>query len=208
MADAGAAAETEFEDGVRILHTGFLVKQGKIFKNWKNRWFVLYSDGKLRYFKKHPGGSGVPEVGTQAGTIDVTRVTEMSKGEDVDGFKWPCADVRSCFTIMLPHRTYYLVCGHVDEALDWQKIIRALAFTDREDGPRSFGDDVSDESEEDEEDDSGSAMTMLSAALAANGDASFQRSESVMRVRLDTHCSSMLKRENELVAEAERRGDK
>lgn len=61
---------------------------------------MLYSDGKLRYewctccacefdfrldrlpyryFKKHPGGSGVPEVGTQAGTIDVTRVTEMSK---------------------------------------------------------------------------------------------------------------------------------
>eukprot|EP00037_Helgoeca_nana_P033004 m.416279 g.416279 ORF g.416279 m.416279 type:complete len:207 (+) comp29908_c0_seq1:263-883(+) len=206
MADAGAAQV----DDPRILHTGFLVKQGKIFRNWKNRWFVLYSDGKLRYFKKHPGGTGVPQVGTHAGTLDVTRVQKTSKGEDIPGFKWPCSDVRSCFAVVLPHRTYYLVCGHVDEALDWQKIIGALAFTEG-DGPSDGGggSDVSDDSEDDEEeDDSGSAMTMLSAALQANSEAGFQRSESVMRVRLDTHCSSMLKRESELVAEAERRGDK
>jgi hypothetical protein len=118
------------------------------------------------------------------------------QGEDIPGFKWPCSDVRSCFAVVLPHRTYYLVCGHVDEALDWQKIIGALAFTEG-DGPSDGGggSDVSDDSEDDEEeDDSGSAMTMLSAALQANSEAGFQRSESVMRVRLDTHCSSMLKR--------------
>mmetsp|Transcript_28255 Transcript_28255/g.74108 ORF Transcript_28255/g.74108 Transcript_28255/m.74108 type:complete len:210 (+) Transcript_28255:334-963(+) len=209
MADAGAAED----GGPEILHVGFLVKQGKIFKNWKNRWFVLYNDGKLRYFRKHPGGTGVPEVGTQAGTIDIRKVTELIKGEDVENFKWPCSDTRSCFAAVLPHRTYYLICRNSDEALDWQKVIGALAFdAPGDDGYIGAGIDdnaIEDDSEDDEEGDSKSAITLLSQALQANADGtSFERSESMMRGRLDTHCESMLKRESELVREAERRGDK
>lgn len=33
-----------------IVHTGFGTKQGSTVKNWKKRWFVLLSNGKLRYF--------------------------------------------------------------------------------------------------------------------------------------------------------------
>jgi hypothetical protein len=34
----------------RIVHLGWAVKQGGNVKNWKKRWFVLLSNGTLRYF--------------------------------------------------------------------------------------------------------------------------------------------------------------
>jgi len=40
-------------DGPRILHTGFLIKQGRVRKNWMNRWFVLWDDAKLRSASTH-----------------------------------------------------------------------------------------------------------------------------------------------------------
>jgi len=33
-----------------IIHTGWGVKRGSTVKNWKRRWFVLLSNGLLRYF--------------------------------------------------------------------------------------------------------------------------------------------------------------
>jgi hypothetical protein len=40
---------------------------------------LLISPFTRRYFRKHPGGSGVPEIGTEAGTIDVSRCTAVIK---------------------------------------------------------------------------------------------------------------------------------
>ena len=47
-------------DGPRILHTGFLVKQGKLFKSWRSRWFVLWEDGKLRSGRPHSSDTPSP----------------------------------------------------------------------------------------------------------------------------------------------------
>lgn len=35
---------------IKIVFTGWGVKKGSNVKNWKRRWFVLLSDGNLRYF--------------------------------------------------------------------------------------------------------------------------------------------------------------
>ena len=35
----------------KILHAGWAFKLGSKVKNWKRRWFVLLSNGNLRYFE-------------------------------------------------------------------------------------------------------------------------------------------------------------
>ncbi|EAY14458.1 PH domain containing protein [Trichomonas vaginalis G3] len=35
----------------KIIKTGWGIKLGSRVKNWKRRWFVLLSDGSLRYFE-------------------------------------------------------------------------------------------------------------------------------------------------------------
>lgn len=34
----------------KIIYSGYLTKQGKLRKTWKQRWFVLTEDGTLSYY--------------------------------------------------------------------------------------------------------------------------------------------------------------
>ena len=42
------------------LKEGWITKQGQIRKNWKLRYFVLYNDGKLEYFKSEEVNTYIP----------------------------------------------------------------------------------------------------------------------------------------------------
>ena len=74
------SAMAESGKGPQIVKEGWLQKRGEIFiqanhsllsnlpqsgeyiKNWRARWFILYSDGTFRGFKaKTPGGTGAQQ---------------------------------------------------------------------------------------------------------------------------------------------------
>ncbi|NWS97838.1 DAPP1 protein, partial [Mionectes macconnelli] len=87
---------------------GYLVKQGKIVKNWKTRWFTLHRN-ELKYFKDQ----------TATEPIRALDLTECSAVQ----FDYSQERV-NCFCLVFPLRTYYLCAKTGIEADEWIKILR------------------------------------------------------------------------------------
>ncbi|XP_050800433.1 dual adapter for phosphotyrosine and 3-phosphotyrosine and 3-phosphoinositide [Gopherus flavomarginatus] len=87
---------------------GYLVKQGKIVKNWKMRWFTLHRN-ELKYFKD--------QMSTEP--IRALDLTECSAVQ----FDYSQERV-NCFCLVFPLRTYYLCAKTGIEADEWIKILR------------------------------------------------------------------------------------
>eukprot|EP00041_Stephanoeca_diplocostata_P009210 m.140076 g.140076 ORF g.140076 m.140076 type:complete len:232 (-) comp17650_c0_seq6:1792-2487(-) len=213
-----------------VVYAGFMVKQGKIFKSWRNRWFELTNDRRLRYYRQYPGPGQETVPGSEAGTIDLMRCTRVLSSTEISSIKWPTSDTTTCFGLVLPNRTYYLICAHPDECKDWQTYckLHSIAGDNSEAGDfdtdRSLEtgsaarlsskreDDIGSgvvrsnsyvaDSESDDEDDS---MSGLVSALMANPDVNFKRSMSTARVRADTATQQELRQEAEIIREKERK---
>lgn len=184
------------------IYAGFLVKQGKVVKNWKNRWFELGADQRIKYYKQSPGNK--PSVaGTELGVINLRFCEKVVNGVDSDLKKWPVNDLRVCFSLVLPHRTYYFQAAHPQEALDWQTYINLYRTRDSSTGNDDGGPmDGLSESEDDDEnnkdtkDEAPDTFSLLSANLMADSSIDVKRSRSVIRGRLDTYESKALSRES------------
>ncbi|NXX79873.1 DAPP1 protein, partial [Urocolius indicus] len=87
---------------------GYLIKQGKIVKNWKTRWFTLHRN-ELKYFKDQ----------TATEPIRALDLTECSAVQ----FDYSQERV-NCFCLVFPLRTYYLCAKTGVEADEWIKILR------------------------------------------------------------------------------------
>ncbi|XP_075565941.1 dual adapter for phosphotyrosine and 3-phosphotyrosine and 3-phosphoinositide isoform X1 [Pelecanus crispus] len=87
---------------------GYLIKQGKIVKNWKTRWFTLHRN-ELKYFKDQ----------TATEPIRALDLTECSAVQ----FDYSQERV-NCFCLVFPLRTYYLCARTGIEADEWIKILR------------------------------------------------------------------------------------
>jgi hypothetical protein len=68
--------ESVIELPVQVVKEGYMIKKGGFVRNWKRRWFVLVSDGKLSYYSTR--GAYIDGVRPK-GTIDVTGVTEIKE---------------------------------------------------------------------------------------------------------------------------------
>jgi len=181
-----------------IQYAGFLIKQGKIIKNWKQRWFEVDNEGVLKYYKQSPGEKfSVP--GSQSGTIDLTKCSETVKGANVEGKSWPTSNVASCFSMIMPHRTYYLVARSQQEADDWTTFIDV--FKGKSDGNETPVEYESEEEEEEEQEPD--TFSCLSSALMANADVEISRSNSVARGRVDTDRGMENSEESDRIAKHE-----
>eukprot|EP01038_Epipyxis_sp_PR26KG_P007771 gene7771-10557_t len=61
---------------IHIVKTGYLLKRGQFNKAYKQRWFMLSSDGKLRYFKDDA------LISAYKGTIDLRKVDSVNNFVD------------------------------------------------------------------------------------------------------------------------------
>ena len=99
---------------LKIWYTGWALKLGSHMKNWKRRWFVLLSDGTLRYF---------PDKTTyqEKGHIMIDRST-MIKVEPATPEGVPLSIVRK-------ERTFLMRFPEVEEAQRWSvKFIEVATF--------------------------------------------------------------------------------
>lgn len=109
----------EGETLIKIVKQGWLTKQGggsTAFSrtNWKRRWCILYSDGRLEYQK-----TGRPKEKV-LGVVPLVAASRVRVEAPFDS----CFEPGCCFSIVTPDRTYCLVSDITDDAMDW---MRALA---------------------------------------------------------------------------------
>ncbi|XP_032404043.1 dual adapter for phosphotyrosine and 3-phosphotyrosine and 3-phosphoinositide isoform X1 [Xiphophorus hellerii] len=86
---------------------GYLVKQGAIVKNWKQRWFTLHRN-ELKYFKDKTCEEPIR-------TLDLTSCSAVQFDYSQDKV--------NCFCLVFPDRTFYLCAKTGVEADEWIKIL-------------------------------------------------------------------------------------
>ncbi|XP_044022321.1 dual adapter for phosphotyrosine and 3-phosphotyrosine and 3-phosphoinositide isoform X1 [Siniperca chuatsi] len=87
---------------------GYLVKQGAIVKNWKQRWFTL-NRYELKYFKDKMCEEPIR-------TLDLRACSAVQFDYSQDRV--------NCFCLVFPERTFYLCAKTGVEADEWIKILR------------------------------------------------------------------------------------
>lgn len=119
---------------VPVVHAGFLVKQGKIVKNWKLRYFELGKDNVLRYYRTAPRKGGRQSTSEDlAGSIKLEDCSAILTHEELPDVDWPerifplYSRPAHCFGLKTPGRTYYLCGEHVNEIYRWKLEISRYA---------------------------------------------------------------------------------
>ncbi|XP_030247589.1 dual adapter for phosphotyrosine and 3-phosphotyrosine and 3-phosphoinositide [Sparus aurata] len=87
---------------------GYLVKQGALVKNWKQRWFTL-NRYELKYFKDKACEEPIR-------TLDLRACSAVQFDYSQDRV--------NCFCLVFPERTFYLCTKTGVEADEWIKILR------------------------------------------------------------------------------------
>ncbi|CAL8284978.1 unnamed protein product [Lota lota] len=87
---------------------GYLVKQGAVIKNWKQRWFTLHRH-ELKYFKDKMFEEPI-------------RILDL---RDCSAVQFDYSQDRvNCFCLVFPDRTFYLCAKTGVEADEWIKFLR------------------------------------------------------------------------------------
>ena len=87
---------------------GYMEKRGKLNKNWKKRWFVLYCNGSLCYYE-HPENTDSKELGE----ISLYNVNELKLTEN-----------ENIFSLVTLKRTFELKCDNKYEYQEWVNLIK------------------------------------------------------------------------------------
>ena len=91
---------------VRICHSGWAMKLGARVKNWKRRWFVLLSNGILRYFEDKTSFQ-------EKGRVQLDKTTSISIAPaTAEGIPIQIINSKRTFIMTLPTR---------EEAEQWSK---------------------------------------------------------------------------------------
>ena len=98
----------------KIYKQGFLVKQGKRFKSYKTRYFVLFEDGTIEYFKKMTDESPVGKFSVK-NMVETRRIAYPNR-KDLYGFE-----------IVTKQRTWRFQAHSDDVVCDWIGVIHAVS---------------------------------------------------------------------------------
>jgi hypothetical protein len=98
----------------KVLHRGWITKEGQRVASWKRRFFVLRGDKRLFYMKE------LGHTYEQAcGVLDISSETELS---------WTTAAGKpNAFVIVNGSRTMYCHCDSLKEAQAWMEALVSLA---------------------------------------------------------------------------------
>ena len=98
----------------KIYKQGFLVKQGKRFKSYKTRYFILMEDGQMEYFKKMTDHTPVGSFSIK-NMLETRRIAYPNK-KDLYGFE-----------IVTTDRTWRFQAHSDDVVADWIGVIHAVS---------------------------------------------------------------------------------
>ena len=95
-----------------IVKEGYMKKEGKYVKSWKNRWFVLTNNGKMSYY--HDKKSQYP-IGTFS-CRNLTKLSNKSWNKKTFGLK-----------VYTPHRNWKLLLQNNEERAEWYAAIKSVS---------------------------------------------------------------------------------
>ena len=102
----------------RVLHRGWLWKHGGRVRNWKRRYFVLTTAGRLTYYSQE---SDAETNSGALGIVDVHKALYVTRRvKDEEESSWPeSVPVNVCFTIITNDRNYGVYSEEVKDADEW-----------------------------------------------------------------------------------------
>ncbi|XP_019858958.1 PREDICTED: uncharacterized protein LOC109587164 [Amphimedon queenslandica] len=102
-----------------IIMSGFLTKEGGVYRTWKKRHFVLEGTS-LRYYKKE--GDTDPK-----GTVDLTEGRGVRTKDETSGVEWPDAAKKGlAFGLAVTGRTYYFYGSDPKEVKKWKEELSSI----------------------------------------------------------------------------------
>ena len=88
-----------------IIKQGYLRKEGKLFKSWKKRWFVLETDGKVRYYHHHK------DLSKPIATFNIRNYLKLIKSTKIE----------HCIILCTLQRNWKLICLDAENRNEWIK---------------------------------------------------------------------------------------
>ena len=91
-----------------MIRTGWLIKRGRIRKNWKKRWFILKRDGTLSY---HPSDVATKSV---LGSVDLKALQHVELAAPNSSRTAP-----TTFQLRFPGRVLWLTADSIGSTTNW-----------------------------------------------------------------------------------------
>jgi 1-phosphatidylinositol-4-phosphate 5-kinase len=86
-----------------VIKSGWMVKRGNVVKNWKRRWFILHSDGKLSYWRSPDDRDCIASIQLRGSSVSMSTHTRR----------------KHCFELSLSNRCYALSCDDDVQCHEW-----------------------------------------------------------------------------------------
>ena len=122
MAKVPVRASTP-EMGPPILVSGYLTKRTRAMNRWKKRWWQLFDDGTLLYFRSEERAKALGEIDVARSCYDVRLGAHHCRVQFPSVVPSCC-----CFSFSVLKRTYYLFASTAAEAKRWVESISRVSL--------------------------------------------------------------------------------
>lgn len=100
--------------GKKIVKEGYMQKEGKMFRTWRRRYFVLFQTGQMNYYQEKDLSEGNPISSFNVMSMKGTKRVLVGRQKQ-PGFHLTTTD-----------RTWKFICDSEQEVLDWIRCINLL----------------------------------------------------------------------------------
>ena len=114
LSDGGSLSDSDEKDEwvdlasteSTIIKRGYMRKEGKLFKSWKKRWFILQNDGTVSYFHSRQQSTSAEQAIATFSCRNCLKLVKSSK-------------IPHCFYLCTAQRNWKLICANDANRDDW-----------------------------------------------------------------------------------------
>eukprot|EP00485_Elphidium_margaritaceum_P003613 CAMPEP_0202698964 /NCGR_PEP_ID=MMETSP1385-20130828/12195_1 /ASSEMBLY_ACC=CAM_ASM_000861 /TAXON_ID=933848 /ORGANISM="Elphidium margaritaceum" /LENGTH=1079 /DNA_ID=CAMNT_0049355797 /DNA_START=9 /DNA_END=3248 /DNA_ORIENTATION=+ len=125
--DESSTTTTSSSSSAGVAKKGWLKKEGKLFKSWKRRYFILQHNGMLSYYAAQPKNAVHDKA---INTFNVAHFTHLIQS----------TKIKFCFILCTADRNWKFIASTAKHMNEWMKAIKSVAAVLRaQNGGRARG---------------------------------------------------------------------